>query len=65
MSGVIVDEFLEEEFQVEANAEGLEQLLFNLYSFAIESSAKSTGQKKATFKSKALGRHQLFQDESL
>lgn len=54
-SGVMVDEFLEEDFWVEANNEGLEQLLFNLYSFAIESSAKANGQKKAIFKSKALG----------
>lgn len=54
-SGIILDEFLEEEFWVEANNEGLEQLLFNLYSFAIESSENVNGQKKATIKSKALG----------
>lgn len=53
--GIAIEESLEDEIFVKGNEEGLEQLLFNLFSFAIEKSATSDGQKKVNIRSKALG----------
>tara|TARA_B100001971_G_scaffold214722_1_gene253862 strand:+ start:4217 stop:5599 length:1383 start_codon:yes stop_codon:yes gene_type:complete len=53
--GIAIEESLEDEIFVKGNEEGLEQLLFNLFSFAIEKSASSEGQKKINIRSKALG----------
>ncbi len=53
--GIAIEESFEDEIFVKGNEEGLEQLLFNLFSFAIEKSASSEGQKKINIRSKALG----------
>tara|TARA_Y100000780_G_scaffold232595_1_gene268755 strand:+ start:56342 stop:57733 length:1392 start_codon:yes stop_codon:yes gene_type:complete len=53
--GIAIEESLEEEIFVKGNDEGLEQLLYNLFSFAVEKSSSSEGKRKINIRSKALG----------
>ena len=53
--GIAIEEDLEEDFFVKGNGESLEQLLYNLFSFAMESSLTQESGRKISIRSKALG----------
>lgn len=53
--GIILDQNLDEDFLVKGNSESLEQLLYNLFAFAIENSLHHNSGRKISMKSKALG----------
>ncbi|MCO4754325.1 MAG: hypothetical protein KC478_07570 [Bacteriovoracaceae bacterium] len=53
--GIAIEENLEEDFHVQGNGESLEQLLYNLFSFAMESSLSQESGRKISIRSKALG----------
>ncbi len=53
--GVILNTEIDDQFSVNSSKEILDQLLCNLLSFAVRSSAKIEGSRKISLKSKALG----------
>lgn len=53
--GIMLDTDLNDNFSIYASNEDLEQLLFSLFSYSVDCSAKSEGNKKVTIRSKSLG----------
>lgn len=53
--GILLDQNLDEDFWIRGNSESLEQLLYNLLSFAVENSLHHNSGRRISVKSKALG----------
>lgn len=53
--GILLEQNIDEDFHVKGNSESLEQLLYNLLSFAVEKSVLHDSSRKISLKSKPLG----------